>query len=57
MADDLKYSDFSTGEKLRMAGLGLRAIGRGLAGGLDLKDLKRRAERIEKQAERRKNGK
>lgn len=55
MADDLRFGDFTTGEKVRMAGLIVRMGKRGLAGdGVDLSDLKRRAERIEKQAARRK---
>lgn len=58
MADDLKFSDFTRGEKLRLAGLHARMAKRGLAGDtVDLSDLQRRVERIEKTAERRKNGK
>ena len=60
-SDDLKFSDFTTGEKLRLAGLTARAAKRGLAddgtGNVDTSDLKRRIERIEKQALRRKNKK
>lgn len=55
MADDLKYSDFTLGEKARLAVLGLRAAKRGAAGpNVDISDLTKRAERIEKTAERRK---
>jgi hypothetical protein len=59
MADDIKWSDFTSGEKARMVGLIARMAKRGLAGPtVDLSDLQRRVERIEKQAERRKkNGK
>jgi hypothetical protein len=58
VADDLKFSDFTTGEKLRVAGLVARMAKRGAAGdGVDLSDLKRRVERIEKTALRRKNKK
>jgi hypothetical protein len=58
MSDDLKFSDFTTGEKLRIAGLTARMAKRGLAddgtGRIDLSDLQRRIERIEKTALRRK---
>ncbi|GAA2218892.1 MULTISPECIES: DUF6257 family protein [Streptomyces] len=58
MADDLSLSDFTLGEKARLAGLVARMGKRGLAGeGVDISDLKRRAERIEDQARRRKHGK
>ena len=61
MAEDLNFSDFTTGEKLRLVGLGARALKRGAAddgsGNVDLSDLKRKVERIEKKALRRKNGK
>lgn len=61
MADDLKWSDFTGGEKARLIGLGARALKRGLAdngtGNVDLSDIKRRVARIEKAAERRKNKK
>ncbi|MCX5522986.1 DUF6257 family protein [Streptomyces bobili] len=58
MADDLRFSDFTTGEKARIAALTARAAKRGLAGdGVDISDLTRRIERIENQALRRKNGK
>ncbi|MDT0568881.1 DUF6257 family protein [Streptomyces sp. DSM 3412] len=54
-SDDLKFSDFTTGEKVRLAGLVVRMGKRGLAGdGVDLSDLKRRVERIENAALRRK---
>jgi hypothetical protein len=56
MDDDLKFGDFTTGEKLRLAALTARAAKRGLAGdGVDISDLTRRIERIENQALRRKN--
>ncbi|MFJ1667330.1 DUF6257 family protein [Streptomyces bottropensis] len=55
MADDLKFSDFTGGERVRIAVLTARAAKRGLAGdGVDISDLTRRIERIEKQAARRK---
>ncbi|WP_333746149.1 DUF6257 family protein [Streptomyces sp. IBSBF 2950] len=55
MADDIRFSDFTTGEKLRVAALTARMAKRGLAGdGVDISDLTRRIERIEKQAARRK---
>lgn len=58
MADDITFSDFTTGEKVRVAALVARMAKRGAAGpNVDLSDLKRRVERIEKTAERRKNGK
>lgn len=59
MADDLKFSDFTRGEQARIAVLIARMAKRGMAGPtVDISDLKRRVERIEKQAERRKkNGK
>lgn len=60
MADGLNLSDLTAGEKLRMAGLIARMAKRGLAdngtGNVDLSDLKRRFERIENQARKRKNG-
>lgn len=56
MADDLKFSDFIRGEKARIGFLIARMAKRGLAGPtVDLSDLQRKVERIEKQAERRKN--
>lgn len=58
MADGLDLSDFTAGEKVRLAGLIARMAKRGLAddgtGNVDLSDLKRRFERIENQARRRK---
>ncbi|MET8982055.1 DUF6257 family protein [Streptomyces sp. NPDC004539] len=58
MADDIRFSDFTTGEKVRIAALTARMAKRGIAGdGVDLSDLKRRIERIEKTAARRRDGK
>jgi hypothetical protein len=58
MADDLQFSDFTRGEQARIAVLIARMAKRGMAGdSVDISDLKRRVERIEKTAERRKNGK
>lgn len=58
MADDLTFSDFTTGEKARIALLTARMAKRGLAGDtVDLSDLKRKIERIENGAIRRKNKK
>lgn len=58
MSDDLRFGDFTTGEKLRIAALLARMGKRGLAGeGVYLGDLQARVERIEKAALRRKNGK
>ncbi|MDX2521361.1 DUF6257 family protein [Streptomyces bottropensis] len=55
MADDLRFSDFTTGEKLRVIGLTARMAKRGAAGeGVDISDLKARVERIERDALRRK---
>lgn len=55
---DLKFSDFTRGEQARIAVLIARMAKRGMAGDtVDISDLKRRVERIEKTAERRKNGK
>ncbi|MFF9758588.1 DUF6257 family protein [Streptomyces caelestis] len=58
MPDGLDLSDLTAGEKLRMAGLIARMAKRGLAddgtGNVDLSDLKRRFERIENQARKRK---
>lgn len=59
MADDLKPSDFTFGEKARLAGLVARMAKRGLAddgSGRILQDLQRKVERIENQARRRKQG-
>lgn len=61
MAKDISFRDFTLGEKARIAGLVVRMGKRGLAddgtGNVDLSDLKKRVERIEKTAERRKNSK
>jgi hypothetical protein len=60
MTDDLKFRDFTAGEKLRLAALVARMAKRGLAddgSGRIIRDLQARVERIEKQALRRKNGK
>jgi hypothetical protein len=58
MDDDLSFRDFTTGEKTRIAVLTARMAKRGLAddgtGRVDLSDLKRRIERIENAARRRK---
>ncbi|MEH0584473.1 DUF6257 family protein [Streptomyces sp. B21-106] len=56
MAADLKFSDFTTGEKARIAGLLARMGKRGMAGdAVDISDLQRRIERIENTARKRKN--
>ena len=61
MAKDISFRDFTTGEKIRVVALVARMGKRGIAddgtGNVDLSDLKKRVERIEKAAERRKNGK
>lgn len=61
MADDLHFSDFTMGERARIAALTLRAAKRGLAddgtGRIDISDLTRRIEAIERQALRRKSKK
>jgi hypothetical protein len=58
VADDIRFSDFTTGEKLRVAALTARMAKRGLAGeSVDISDLKRKVERIERQAARRKTKK
>lgn len=61
MSDDLKFSDFTAGEKARIVALTARMAKRGLADdGSDrvyTADLKARIERIERQALRRKQGK
>lgn len=61
MADDLQFSDFTLGEKTRIAALIARMGKRGLAddgtGRVDLTDLQRRIERIENTARRRKHSK
>ncbi|MFJ1653682.1 DUF6257 family protein [Streptomyces sp. NPDC088337] len=58
-ADDLQASDFTFGEKARLAGLVARMAKRGIAddgSGRILRDLQRRVERIEDTARRRKHG-
>jgi len=56
MDNDLKFSDFTTGEKARIVALTARMAKRGAAGPtVDISDLKRRVERIENAAIRRKN--
>lgn len=58
MADDLSFSDFTRGEQLRLVALHARMAKRGIAGPtVDLSDLQNKVRRIEKQAEKRKNGK
>ncbi|MDX3570818.1 DUF6257 family protein [Streptomyces sp. ID05-47C] len=58
MADDLTAADLTLGEKARIGVLIARAAKRGAAGpNVDISDLTRRIERIEKQARSRKNGK
>ncbi|MFC8429898.1 DUF6257 family protein [Streptomyces sp. NPDC057253] len=61
MAKDISFRDFTLGEKARVVALVARMGKRGFAddgtGNVDLSDLKKRVERIEKTAERRKNGK
>lgn len=55
MADDLTAADLTLGEKARIGVLIARAAKRGAAGpNVDISDLTRRIERIEKQAMRRK---
>jgi len=53
MADDLKFSDFTRAEKVRIAALTARMA----TPRADLGRLKRKVERIEQDAIRRKNGK
>ena len=61
MPDDLKFSDFTLGERVRIAALIARMGKRGIAddgtGRVDLTDLQRRVTRIENAALRRKNKK
>lgn len=58
MAKDISFSDFTGGEKLRLVALHARMAKRSVAGDtVDLSDLQRKVERIEKTAERRKNKK
>lgn len=55
MSEDLRFGDFTTTEKLRLAGLVARMAKRGAGGdGVDISDLQRRVERIERAALRRK---
>lgn len=58
MGDDLRFSDFTGGERVRLALLTARAAKRGLAddgtGNVDISDLTKRIERIENAARRRK---
>lgn len=55
MADDLKFSDFTGGERVRIAVLVARMAKRGAGGdGVDISDLQRRVIKIEEQAARRK---
>lgn len=58
MSDDVTFSDFTTGEKARIAGLLARMAKRGLAddgsGNVYTADLKARIERIENEARKRK---
>lgn len=57
-SNDISFSDFTAGEKLRMAGLLARMAKRGLADDgsdrVDTSDLKRKVERIENTARKRK---
>jgi len=61
MPDDLKFGDFTIGERVRIAALVARMAKRGIADDgserVDLSDLQRRVTRIENAALRRKNGK
>jgi hypothetical protein len=61
MSDDITFADFTIGEKARIAALTARIAKRGLADDgtdrVDTSDLKRRIERIENQARRRKQKK
>lgn len=57
MADnpDIRFSDFTAAEKLRVIALTARMAKRGAGGdGVDISDLQARVERIEKQALKRK---
>lgn len=57
-SNDLAFSDFTIGERARIAALTIRAAKRGLAGpNVCIDDLTRRIEAIERQALRRKNRK
>jgi hypothetical protein len=54
-SNDLTAADLTLGEKARIGVLVARMAKRGLAGeGVDLSDLQRKVERIERQAARRK---
>ncbi|MFD4259972.1 DUF6257 family protein [Streptomyces sp. NPDC058534] len=54
-ASDIKFSDFTAGEKARVTLLTARMAKRGMAGqDVDISDLQRKVERIERQAARRK---
>jgi Family of unknown function (DUF6257) len=55
VADDLRFSDFTAGEKARIAVLTARMVKRGLADGVDITDLQARIERIETASLRRKH--
>lgn len=60
MADnpDIAFSDFTAAEKLRVIALTARMAKRGAGGdGVDISDLQRRVERIERQAASRKRKK
>jgi hypothetical protein len=55
MADDVTAADLTFGEKARIGVLVARMAKRGMAGeGVDISDLQRKVERIERQAARRK---
>ncbi|MEV7976226.1 DUF6257 family protein [Streptomyces sp. NPDC086519] len=54
-ANELHFSDFTAGEKARIAVLTARMAKRGIAGpDVDISDLQARVERIENEARRRK---
>ncbi|MGW2232514.1 DUF6257 family protein [Streptomyces sp. NPDC001759] len=56
MANDLRFADFTGGEKAQLALLHARMAKRGLAGErVDISDLQRKVKRLEAQALRRKN--
>lgn len=58
--DDVKFSEFTTGEKIHMVSIIARMGYRSMAddgSGRILDDLKAKAARIEKKAQRRKDGK
>ncbi|PAK25800.1 hypothetical protein CJI59_13920 [Streptomyces sp. Alain-F2R5] len=55
MADDITSADLTLGEKARLGALVARMAKRGMAGpGVDISDLQRKVERIERQAAKRK---